>query len=241
MLIKSYPTIITGTVTQANMRISAVNGGATASGGAFIDFSNSVNPLRNYLGDEIEIFDSSLRSIKGWLKGYSSAETLSPTEVNPDPGFDTTVGWNITGNWSITGGKAIVNSASSLLYQLPPDIKQPVASLVKTTFDVDSTNGIVLVLYGTSNENSPAISGTGEKVNYHTMVAPRYVGFYSNLVIGQYDNLSRTQVLTPSPTGATITSLRDGSLYNFSTKHASFNYNDTAGYTYKISSRLRVA
>jgi len=44
-----YTTVASGTVTQANMRLSGVDGGATASGGAFVDFG-AANVLTTKIG-----------------------------------------------------------------------------------------------------------------------------------------------------------------------------------------------
>ena len=48
------------------------------------------------------------------------------------------------------------------------------------------------------------------------------------------DNFSVKQVLTPSATGVTITSGKGNATYNWSAKDTAFNYNDSAGYTYRI-------
>jgi hypothetical protein len=48
------------------------------------------------------------------------------------------------------------------------------------------------------------------------------------------DNVSLSQVLTPSATGVTIVTAKGGTTYNWSFKDSSFNYNDSSGYTYRL-------
>ncbi len=77
--------VASGSITQANMRLSGVDGGATASGGAFVDFT-AANILTTKLGNLLEIFDSSNRKISGWIKAAGTGETVG-AELVTDPGF----------------------------------------------------------------------------------------------------------------------------------------------------------
>jgi len=77
--------VASGTVTLANARLSGVNGGATASGGAFVDFT-AAGVLTAKIGHLLEIYDSSNRKIAGWIKAAGTAETTS-AELVTDPGF----------------------------------------------------------------------------------------------------------------------------------------------------------
>jgi hypothetical protein len=53
-------------------------------------------------------------------------------------------------------------------------------------------------------------------------------------ITARWDDFSVKQVLTPSATGVTIVSTKGGTTYNWAQKDASFNYNDSSGYTYEV-------
>ena len=234
-LYQVFPTIISGAVTQANMRISAVNGTA------FIDFSTA-NALTRYLGREIEIFDSALRSIKGWVKAAGTGETLD-SELMRDPTFDDGTKWVGTGTgWTVAGGKATgISSITSSLYDntvIPSSGK--LCKLV-ITCDTYTSGSFANRLAGTVS--GVIRSSTGVFIDYLVSTSTTIgIGIYpASAVTATFTDISAKQVLTPSITGVTISSAPGGTTYNFASKHASFNYNDTAGYTYRISAFQKMA
>ena len=107
----------TGTVTQANMRISAVDGGATPSGGAFVDFSTA-GTLVPYVGQYLKVYDSTGKTIEGWIKAAGTGETLSGSELIANPGFETVVSAGPPANFTTwaeavgTGGNIEVETTS---------------------------------------------------------------------------------------------------------------------------------
>ncbi|MFH1147215.1 MAG: hypothetical protein V1736_05855, partial [Pseudomonadota bacterium] len=72
-----------GTVT--GLRISAVDGGATESGGAFIDGANADITALADGNHQIEIYDASGRMIKGVLKEAGIGETNTDLIGGPNP------------------------------------------------------------------------------------------------------------------------------------------------------------
>ena len=68
-----FKTVARGTVTQANMKISAVDGTA------FIDFS-AADVLTLKLGHLLRVRDSAGRAIQGFIKAVGTGETLD-TEI----------------------------------------------------------------------------------------------------------------------------------------------------------------
>ncbi|MFH1883442.1 MAG: hypothetical protein ABIL62_12110, partial [Planctomycetota bacterium] len=81
------PIMYRGTVT--GLRISAVDGGATESGGAFVDALPSAvtDLIAAYPGDlSFEAFDPAGRFIRGVLKAVGSGETLG-SELITNPNF----------------------------------------------------------------------------------------------------------------------------------------------------------
>ena len=59
-----------GSVTRANMKISAIDGTA------FVDFS-AADVLTNYLGGKLTITDSAGKKITGYIKAAGTGEMLS--------------------------------------------------------------------------------------------------------------------------------------------------------------------
>jgi len=236
--------VYNGTVT--GLRISSVDGGVTESGGAFVDgLPSAVTDLvAAYPGDlSFEAFDSAGRFIRGVLKAVGSGETLSLTEVNPDPGFATAAGWTAQNGWSITEGgteKAVaVVGTGVFCYR---SVSRTALALYKSTLDIDTISGGVKIVYRGTPQVGPTYNTTGSKTEYITQESAvnGAVGLYRAVpgsYTGIFDNLSSKQVLTPSTSGATIVSAKGGTTWNFSYKNASFTYN-AASY-YCIVKKLR--
>jgi len=223
--------VASGTVTQANMRISAVDGGATASGGAFVDFG-AANVLTSKLGNLLVIKDSLGHSIQGWIKAAGSAEGLGDEIITvaddrtfgSDTGFWTKeIGWTI--NDAVAGKANHAGTTTSYLYRSSITVA---SALYKAVLSI---NGNISLRIGGAILNSIASSGT----YYITSAIGTQLLAYSSGINGRtIDDVSLKQVLTPSATGVTIVSTKGGATFNWSAKDSAFNYNDTSGYTYLI-------
>jgi len=234
--------VASGTVTSG-MKISATDGVA------FVDFTAATylpnsdsTPLPNYLGHLLRIYDSSNRWIEGYIKAAGSAETFedviggtNPALLNGDfesaepPG----VVWSRGTGWVITGGVAVATAvaANVSLYQsltgLTPNY------LYKASADFVVTTGTVAHRFDAVN--GPTISTSGTYSHYRTIQNSNIDPLVRALTefTGTVNNYSWRKVLTPSSTGCTISNTKGGSVMNWKSKNASFNYNDSS-YSYRI-------
>jgi len=244
-----------GSVTRANMKISAVDGTA------FVDFS-AADVLTNYLGGKLTITDSAGKKLIGYIKAAGTGETFG------DDLFDATVGTfegggaGTTGHWGAYGTNLIeAEDQGGGDYAL------------KITY-VDNSNGAYLYFNDASDLSanlvigtlynftfSEKMSGTSVSVQGNDGVNYLYWGDYTNAAFANqskyftalhktgcrtrlaglgageifwFDNLTLKQVLTPSATGVTIVSTKGGTTYNWTSKETGFNYYDASGYTYEI-------
>jgi hypothetical protein len=178
-----------GTVTQANMRISAVDGTA------FIDFT-AANVLTTHIGNLLNVCSATSGTcIQGFIKAAGTGETkgaaknvVGITKANP-------------GVVSITAGHGYADGMLTYF-----------SGLTQMT----SLNTKYRTLAGNSGD-------TFQLGNLSAETAAETTG-----------GSCIEQVLTPSTTGVTIVSTKGGSTFNWTNKNATFNYNDTAGYTYEI-------
>jgi hypothetical protein len=249
MLIQSFPTIITGTCT--GLRISAVNGGAVASGGAFLDACDATI-LKYCDGNHwIELRDASGRILRGVLKAAGGVETLG-TAVWAD-----TMLSNGTAAWSLDGGTLAFDTDHYLragvqgFYRGSTTITSGklYKSTIKAKDGTSAAKNINVGWYaGLSWRWSANILTTGsfvETSKYQTAIetsASSAVGAQiADIGAGdiQLQGYSIAPVLTPSATGVTIVSDIAGVTYNFSYKDPSFTYN-AASYDYRIMARRRV-
>jgi len=218
-----------GSVTQANIRISAVDGTA------FIDFS-AAGVLTNNLGKELVITDSAGKTIRGIIKAAGTGETLD-TEEFSDSSFDNTGEWiKETVDWSVTGGQGIAVTAAigSNLYQ---SLNPTTLALFRSVLVCSTVTGGTYKMFmsGYAGTTSPTYTDTGTKTHYHTRVSGTTHSIQTVTELSAvFDSLSLKQVLTPSTTGVTIVSTSGGAIYNWKSKETGFNYNDSSGYTYTI-------
>jgi len=230
----SYPMlqpVSSGSVTQANMKISAVNGTA------FVDFS-AASVLTDYLNHLLIIKDSSGRVIQGYIKAAGAGEELD-NEVLADPDFDATLSWIKHGGWTVSDGLATVNTASQYR-QVYQGFNLTVRKLYKMQTVVNSyTQGQVTFLFDNQVWGTP-ITSTGTKTVYKTTIGgDQSYGLVTNLAATaqmDFSSITLKQVLIPSATGCTIVNQKGGATYNWGSKDANFNYNDSSGYTYTIYS-----
>ena len=237
-----------GTVTQANMRLSLVNGTA------FVDFNGSDSGALTSAaaGTEVLITDSSGHVITGYKKANGSGQTYG-SQLLSNTSFTTTAGvtvWNNSTIASVAGGYTgdalqLTNTGAGYgsayqgfttttgaLYQASAYFK------VGTDFQGDvgiATSDLATVIIKTAS-----VSSTWTPITqYVTAAGVGYIQFYgSNTVtVGATDLFSVASaepVLTPASTGVTITSTANGSTYNWASIGGSFNYNDSNGYTYSV-------
>jgi hypothetical protein len=249
--------------TVTGLRISAVDGGATESGGAFIDGANaSITALADG-NHQIEIYDSAGRMIKGVLKAPGSAETLSGTELVTNGAFTTdTTDWTPVNATiaAVAGGDAgncleitrtagpvqtawgkVFSATANRLYRSDSKLKDgsvaSQAAIVHTYRGGSPYTALIAIANLTSTASWVLNTGYGTC----TETAADYSVYLrkNNSSVGTllYDTISVQQVLTPSTSGATIVSAKGGVTYNFSYKHASFVFN-AASY-YVIVRKLR--
>ncbi len=216
-------------VTQANMRISAVDGTA------FVDFS-AAGTLTPYIGWYLKVYDSTGKTIEGYIKAAGTGETLSETEKITNGDFGSSTGWLGLVNWSIGSGVATMAAGTTAsLYRT--DFTPISGALYKESFDlVSQTAGDVYIII-----QNPVITFPTHTVpaTYTAYVIPSaqttFIIQGENGFRGSVDNASVKQVLTPSTSGVTITNTQGGATYNWAVKTTGFNYNDSSGYTYTIS------
>jgi hypothetical protein len=233
--------VASGTVTQANMRISGVNGGETASGGAFIDFG-AADVLTGKLGHLLVVKDSAGRAIQGYVKAAGSAEGLGDELVN---------GWTNNAihpyeTFTPGAGNTITQAINTTAYGIASsDIGTTLSGmLTKLVAGVTITSGKISNIFsgsttigGTSVTLASNITSSQTITTYVTELSgQRYlIVFNENANAGNFGStFTYQQVLAPSATGVTIVSTKGGVTYNWATKNASFNYNDALGYTYQI-------
>jgi hypothetical protein len=250
LLSSSKKLLASGSVTQANMKISAVDGTA------FVDFS-SAGALTSYLGAELHIRDSAGKEIVGVVKAAGSGETLG-AEILTDGGMTDTANWPNFTNGTIasvaggdvgncmeltrTGGvtqffwQEKAGGVTALaLYKFSGAAKSGTSG--NETYYIDFVKQDPQVSWGpriTGTSSGSWVSGT----SYATAETANFGfrGLKSSSTAGTmlFDTFTLKQVTTPSATGVTITTTKGGTTYNWFFKDSSFNYNDSSGYTYKL-------
>jgi prepilin-type N-terminal cleavage/methylation domain-containing protein len=238
----------TGTVTQANMRLSTINGTA------FVDFSVSVS-LTPYIGDKLTVSDSAGHHLIGWIKAAGTGETYG-SELLTNPAMDTLGSFalnNVTTTILSTGcqsGNCLQvkpTSAYGSAYQYLSSITS--GWLLRTSAYLKAGTETNFLGLSLSNASYVVITPTTwvlpatwtQYVLYATAdsTASNFTQSYQGATVGKtslFDSASVQQVLTPSTTGVTIVSTAGGSIYNWMSEDSGFNRNDSGGYTYAITS-----
>jgi hypothetical protein len=233
-----------GTVTLANSRLSLVDGTA------FVDFS-AAGTLAPYLGGRLTVTDSAGKKIVGYLKAAGAGETYATPAWADDCADDGTADWSVNDcsiafdtDHYVTTYAAVtqhiyksVTLGSGKLFLASVDVKNGTYTGAGVTNQIQTGLGssVLAVKTGTTGADYATLSG------YVTPTNQGQVDVYSFMTgAGTYlwKNYFIKQVLTPSVTGATIVSTRGGSVYNWESVEAGFNYNDASGYTYTISDFL---
>ncbi|MGA3015925.1 MAG: hypothetical protein ABSF62_02315 [Bryobacteraceae bacterium] len=240
----------TGAVTQANMRLSTVNGTA------FVDFG-AAGELTPYTGQLLTITDSASNTITGYIKAAGTGETygsqlLANTAFSNTTGVSAGSGATIA---SVAGGQSgnalrVTSSDTSGWDQAYESIATAVGYLLKasTYMEKGTDSQAVFQLQQAAtpwgNYNGAGTTTASWSSNYTVYATMSQTGL--NVIFAAcctatsgltnlYDTASVTQVLTPSTTGVTITSTSGGTTYNWASQGGSFNPNDANGYTYSIA------
>jgi hypothetical protein len=229
----TFPTLITGTIT--GLRISAVDGTA------FLDNCAALIPYADG-NRRIEIYNASGRILQGYLKAQGAGETT---------GSDLVDGWT---NYVTTPYETFTPGTGPLITQAinaAGAIGIAYKTITIANMLLKNTNAVT-VASGTAPYISIARNPGGSNkiqfdtnaISYRTAASGEYT--YNNALIfapGAVDfaltAYSLKQVLTPSTDGVTIVSTKGGAIYNFTSKDASFTYND-ASYRYAIYDTLKV-
>jgi len=212
-----------GTVTQANCKISAVDGGATASGGAFIDFT-AADVLTSKIGHLLRVKDSAGKVIQGWIKAAGTEESGDDDLA----GFDFTSGWGTVGTVTIDDANSFTTTGAGGV------TKANILSVSQGLYKVIYNGGTVSVRDANGTIIFVTAPGTAYRTNFASGSSATF--YLRKAATGTIDvaTLELHRILTPSATGITITSTKGGATYNWATKNSAFNYNDASGYTYEL-------
>ncbi len=243
-----------GTVT--GLRISAVDGGATASGGAFVDgLDAGILALPLDGTHSMEIYDSAGRMIRGVLKAVGAGEGLDVELITGDDSDIDTVGnWVAVGVNSEVTSQAGGNPGNALRIKnvgvdgvIEGDLSWGTTlikdALYKLRLDVITNKAYALQYNNVGSDNAQTIinaggwgTGSWSTFSYYntatktdsTVLQVKWYDSAGNSAL--LDNFLLEKVLTPSSSGATIVSAKAGVTYNWGYKNASFDYNATSYY-----------
>lgn len=211
-----------GTVT--GITFSAVDGGVTESGGAFVDNLPQavLDLIALYPGAlSLEAYDSAGRMLKGVLKAAGSAEGLTAEKVDawtnlgsdPYETFTPGVGSDITSAINTSGYAVAYKStsvSSGMLLKLAHNLTLNSGTLPSLRLSGDAGHGLGI-------PSIIDILSAGNVSAYKTATADFVdVGYWNNTPTNfSMAGFSYTQVLTPSTSGATIVSAKAGDIFNF--------------------------
>lgn len=232
MLLKSYPTIITHSVSAGALLCDATEANAFIAPTG-IDFTP-------YRGKQIEIWSGSTLWARAWVSetaptGDGAGAELLDSELVENGSFATDTIWQKMTGWSInTGtGQAEANTSGSdrgnSIYELNK-LVSPNGKLYKTVFDIKSISAgsfqsyLAGVVTGT-----PFASVADNNTSYLSVITAGNNHIYIRTTatvatVGAVDNYSVKNVLDPAPTGALLLSSNGGSR-GYAYKHASFDPN----------------
>jgi len=229
--------VASGSVTKANMGISAVNGTS------FVDFS-AADVLTGKLDHFLVVKDSAGRTIQGYIKAVGTGETLGDGLVTGNNStFTAASDWannGLLGYDETTGGVLTLTGSAAWQECRLPTANAPtvLGGLYKTQIDVVTITGSWRVTnYAGTFITIPTMTSAQDG----TTVTAYFVGSDAGGLnihcptpgTGIFDNVKLYQVLTPSATGVTVSSTKGGT-ENWESKEVNFNYNDASGYTYAI-------
>jgi len=249
-----YVQVASGTFTQANSRISLVDGTAFFDCGADLSaYAGLDTGSHEYL---IKVYDDDGYSIQGYVGAVGGGETLgsnlAPTACCTDPNndVDVTTGWHGANSAtldSIAGGETgnclkIKNGAGAYGRALG-------ATTTKTGCLIKSVNSQknveTRILTYNLRKTQDVIMGAQSNVDWGTTTTYRVaveddadlfvqIGSFTLNATTLLDNVSLKALTDCAATGFHIISAQGGSTQNWQNVGASFDYNDAAGYGYKI-------
>jgi hypothetical protein len=240
---------VMGSVALANIRLSLVNGTA------FVDFS-AANTLTPYTGWKLTLTDSAGKKAVGYIKAAGTGETYD-TNLVVNGGFDSdTSGWSAGASAtlaSVAGGQSgnclqITENGGTNPNAYPMNnvtlvtgAAYLVSAYVKTgteaTYYIDDVGTVASGWTAMTGESDG--TWTQKKQYFTSKSTTTKTRLVNQTTSGSgktifYDTVAVTKLLTPSPTGVTITSTRGGTTYSWASIESGFNYNDASGYTYTL-------
>ena len=243
------------------MRLSAVDGTA------FVDFS-AADLLTANIGKRLTVLDSAGKKLIGFIKAAGTGETYGTSKFganNKDLGIGSgdpfiPTNW---GNSSLaageshqetvdpyggTGNSIHINTGTSGRGIYFTSLSTTQYELVKRSFAAKRVSGTI----GSWGQNmfpdftiSSGYADWGVFNGYYTAPDTRTNQTFDLRASGAgmeflLDNPEEVKILTPSATGVTIVSIPGGTVFNWESKEAGFNYNNPAGYEYLITNQRAI-
>jgi hypothetical protein len=238
--------VLAGTVTQANMKLSTINGAA------FVDFSGSDSGALTSAaaGSMIVITDHSGNTVSGYIKSVGTGQTYG-SQLLSNTAFSNTTGVSTSGATvsSVTGGQsgnALQVAVTSYGFGYEPLAATTGQLLYFTTYCKLGTATAYNASFGLMDSGFSTFQAMGVSTStwtqYSVYGTATMSTMYAQFIVNGsglnslFDTASVAQVLTPATTGVTITSTANGSTYNWASVGGSFNLHDSNGYTYTIGS-----
>lgn len=231
---------ITGEIGVSDIKLSL------SSGKAFVDFSTP-EILTNFLGSKITVCAKSAptQCAEGFIKSAGTGETYTDLIGGTNPNYRNgdfesgAVTWVLGTGWSISGGKGVGTNVSTnnMSQDVLPSPRY--FNLYKLTYTTELTLGKLRPTFGFLTHFDKSLSGTySDYYTYPSSGGSSVVAFRSNInadsFTGTIDNVTCQVVLSPSTTGVTIVSTKDGSTQDWSVNTFTNKTYDTTGYTYEI-------
>lgn len=213
MLLKSYPTIITHSVSARALLCDSTTANAFIAPTG-IDFTP-------YRGKQIEIWSGSTLWARAWVSGTApGGENL---DANLLLGLDLTTGWNKATNTTINNASTFTGvSGSNYVYKASV---VTALALYKSSFACNVSAGTALLC---ENATAERFAVNGESNKYHTVPqsSSTAVWIYNSVPsVIEVTTATIQRVLDPAPTGALLLSSNGGSR-GYAYKHASFDPNE---------------
>ena len=233
--------LASGIVTYENMRISSLDGTA------FIDFSTA-GAFTSYLNCLLVIKDSAGREIRGYLKAIGTGETYTDLITgaiengNMETG-DPPAGWGGGAGITLdgvaderTGGTGVqsISVTTDAGFKYATRTLFSSGQLLKYNLWAKSVTADVVIKVGTGTNINTSSLAWVNMTGYKTARATTLSLGCTEAGEARFDDVIYQKVLTPSATGARVTSSRAGDIYSWYYKDAAFDYNDTSDFTYTI-------
>ncbi len=241
----------TGSVTLANIRISAL------ANTAFVDF-NAFGVLTQLVTSDnryrIKITDSANKSIEGYPKAAGTGETSVDAIMgntrngnmetgNPPTGWGTyqatlsRVADERTGGTGTYSVNVLALSTQGYGVTTVPTVKGRLYEFGGWIKNIDSVSPYITRrghrLYSNStNWTFVSIYFVGDVDSKDSQYELRVNGDTGKSA--RFDDVFERYITAPSATGVTIVSTRGGSTQSWASQESGFNYNDASGYTYTV-------